>query len=112
MTDLREHEGFLELLTTVDIKIQKKLIVKATDEEIESVLDCFANVEPFLYRLNKCKPTYNKFKKIFQKKNFTLKKARALFQRNVQFVASVVAVILSELLNRKVSTLLACQDEP
>ena len=110
MSDLQKHEGFLELLCTVDLKVKKKLILQATDEEIESILDCFNNVEPFLHRIKKCKRKFEQFKKIFKRKHFTVKKARSLFQKNLEFVASTVAVILSELLNRKVSTFLTCGD--
>jgi len=111
MNDLHKYEGFLELFATVEVKIKKKLIAQATEEEIEAILDCFANIEPFLYRIKKCKKKFTTWTKIFQRKGFTLKKARALFQKNLEFVASVVGTILSELLNRKISTILACGDD-
>ena len=111
MNTLQTHEGFLELFATVEVKIKKKLITKATEEELEAILDCVNNVEPYLYRIKKCKRKFNTWKKIFQRKNFTLKKARVLFQKNLEFVASIVGTILSELLNRKISTILACGDD-
>ena len=81
MTENIDHEGFLELISTVDVKVKKKLITQATDREIESILDCFATVEPFIHRLKKCKQKFQKFKKSFQGKNFNLKKARTLFKK-------------------------------
>lgn len=109
--DLQKHEGFLELISTVDTKVKKKLLGKATDEEVEAVLDCFNNFESYTYRLKKaCRSKFLQFKKAFKRKNFTLKKARVLFLKNLDLVTSVVATILSEILDRKISTFLACHD--
>ena len=110
--DLQKHEGFLELISTVDTKVKKKLLGKATDEEVEAVLDCSNNFESYTYRLKKtCRSKFIQFKKAFKRKNFTLKKARLLFLKNLELVTSVVATILSEILDRKISTFLACYDD-
>ena len=111
MTNILKNEGFLELITVADIKIKKKLIARANEEEIESILDCFASIEPYAYRLKKCKRKFEKFKKFFKGKAFTIKKARALFQKNLQFVASVIAIVLSEILNKQINTVFGCEDE-
>ena len=102
-TQFDKHSGFLELLVVVDRKIQIKLIKQASDEELEAILDCFVNVEPYKLKFKNCTKLFQKFQKIFGKKSFTLRKARALFLKNLTFVTSIISVILSEYVNSDVN---------
>ena len=106
---LEKNSGFLELLLSVDKKIQLKLIKNATNEEIESILDCFVNVVPYEDRFKNCLKKFQKFRNIFKRRRFSVKKARLLFQKNLTFVSSVISTILSEYLNSDVTLSYECE---
>ena len=109
MSRFEDHVGFLELFVNVSPKVQVNLIKQAKDSEVEILLDCFVNIEPYEHLLRKCKPTLKLFDSAFRKKNFTVKKAKLLFSKHLKVVTAVVSTLLVERLNKELSAdLLEC----
>ena len=67
---IENNSGFLELLVSVDKKLQIKLIKNAKNAEIEAILDCFVNIKPYENRFKGCSKNFEKFKKIFIQHHF------------------------------------------
>jgi len=108
---LDEHGAFLELLVKSSKKIRKQLINNASEGEILVIVECFLNIKQFENQLKQCKIKLKFFEKQIKKKKFSVTKIKKLFVKYSEFVASVVATILSICVYKDMDKLLTCEQQ-
>jgi len=106
-----EHGAFLELLVKASPKVRKKIIQNASESEILVIIECILNVKQFETQLKRCKVKLKFFEKQIKNQKFNLKKIKKLFVRYSEFVASVVASVLSVFVYKDIDQLFTCEQQ-